>query len=147
VATKRAGALQGQAAERHQKLTVETPAAPLQVGIEPSLAEVLVRNLVDNALRYSPAGGQVRVVVGTDPAGRALLVVEDSGPGMAPEEMARLGERFYRVLGTDATGSGLGWSIVQRIARLYGLQLEVGRSNDLGGLRVRVAWPGTPIRA
>lgn len=148
LAHKRVGALQAQAAERRQSLHVEAPAVPLDVAMEPSLADVLVRNLVDNALRYSPVGGQVRVVVGSDAAGRASLVVEDSGPGMAPEEMARLGERFYRVLGNDATGSGLGWSIVQRIARLHALHVDVARSDDLGGLRVRVTWPAPlPPRA
>jgi two-component system sensor histidine kinase QseC len=55
--------------------------------------------------------------------------------------MARLGERFFRVLGTGQNGSGLGWSIVRRLARLYGLAVAVDRSEDLGGLRVTLAWP------
>ena len=68
------------------------------------------------------------------------LTVEDSGPGLAPEQQARLGERFFRVLGTGQTGSGLGWSIVQRIARIHRLQISTDTSPELGGLRVKVRW-------
>ena len=60
---------------------------------------------------------------------------------LPPEAMARLGERFFRVLGTGRSGSGLGWSIVQRIVRAHGLQAQVDRSEALGGLRVRLSWP------
>jgi two-component system sensor histidine kinase QseC len=55
--------------------------------------------------------------------------------------MARLGERFFRVLGTAQTGSGLGWSIVRRIAQATGAQVEVTHSASLGGLQVQVSWP------
>ena len=72
--------------------------------------------------------------------GHAQLSVEDSGPGLTPEEQARLGERFFRVLGTGQSGSGLGWSIIQRIARLHHLQVGTDRSPGLGGLRVTVHW-------
>ena len=57
-----------------------------------------------------------------------------------PEEQARLGERFFRVLGTGQSGSGLGWSIIQRIARLHHLQVGTDTSSGLGGLRVTVRW-------
>ena len=57
---------------------------------------------------------------------------------MSEEDMARLGERFFRVLGTGKTGSGLGWSIVRRIAARHGLDIVLGRSEALGGLRVVV---------
>jgi two-component system sensor histidine kinase QseC len=66
--------------------------------------------------------------------------VEDSGAGLSDEEMARLGERFYRVLGTGQTGSGLGWSIVRRIAHVYKASVEVTRSSTLGGLCVTIRW-------
>ena len=72
--------------------------------------------------------------------GHGQLGVEDSGPGLTPEEQARLGERFFRVLGTGQSGSGLGWSIIQRIARLHRLQVGTDTSPDLGGLRVTVRW-------
>jgi two-component system sensor histidine kinase QseC len=68
--------------------------------------------------------------------------VEDSGPGLDEAQRARLGERFFRVLGSGASGSGLGWSIVRRIAAAHGARVEVARSDALGGLAVRVDWPG-----
>jgi two-component system sensor histidine kinase QseC len=111
------------------------PPVPVQ-GLE-ALLEVLLRNLVDNAIRYAPAGAQVQVQIQPLPSG-AVLCVEDSGPGMTDADIARLGERFFRVLGTEQTGSGLGWSIVRRIAALHHAELSVQRSAQLGGLRVSV---------
>ena len=72
--------------------------------------------------------------------GSTELTVQDSGPSLTAEQQARLGERFFRVLGTGQTGSGLGWSIVQRIARIHRLQVATDTSQELGGLRVRVRW-------
>jgi two-component system sensor histidine kinase QseC len=104
------------------------------------LTAVLVRNLLDNALRYSPDKASVRMAV-AETSDEVLLLVEDSGAGMAEADMARLGERFYRVLGTDQPGSGLGWSIVRRIAGVYQAKIELRRSLGLGGLSVTVRWP------
>jgi two-component system sensor histidine kinase QseC len=137
--------------QRAQIMTLEAPES-LPISMDAPLARVLLRNLVDNALRYSPEGATLQVRLEPDRhSTNALdsaadrtgvsLTVEDSGPGLAPEAMARPGERFFRELGTGQSGSGLGWSIVQRIARLHGLQLQVDRSPALGGLRVRVTWP------
>jgi two-component system sensor histidine kinase QseC len=114
--------------------------APCQVTGPAPLFSVLVRNLIDNALRYSPDGAQVRVTVAYE-VGHAVLRVEDSGPGMPEPEMARLGERFFRLPGHEQPGSGLGWSIVKRIAAVSGAQVQVGRSGALGGLAVAVRWP------
>ena len=105
-----------------------------------ALLAVLLRNLVDNALRYSPAGAEVRVAVDRH-GDQVRLVVEDAGPGLTEAEIARLGERFFRVLGSGQDGSGLGWSIVRRIADVQGAQVAVARSPALGGLAVTVAWP------
>ena len=71
----------------------------------------------------------------------ARLVVEDAGPGLSDADLQRLGERFFRVLGSGQSGSGLGWSIVQRLARLHDLDMALDRSPALGGLRVTVRWP------
>jgi two-component system sensor histidine kinase QseC len=104
------------------------------------LTQVLLRNLLDNALRYSPPGSPVTVTVdGAGPTGW-VMTVEDGGPGLDAAAVARLGQRFQRgeANGTaGATGSGLGWSIVQRIAALQGWAVEADRSPTLGGLRVR----------
>jgi two-component system sensor histidine kinase QseC len=60
---------------------------------------------------------------------------------MTPEQLQRLGERFYRVLGNDQPGSGLGWSIVRRLVDVFGARVVAGRSEQLGGLSVTVTWP------
>jgi two-component system sensor histidine kinase QseC len=110
------------------------------VAADEVLMGVLVRNLVDNALRYSPDGARVAISVKHGDAA-CVLCVQDSGPGMSPESMQRLGERFFRVLGSDQPGSGLGWSIVKRIADVFGAQLVVSRSEALGGLMVTMRLP------
>jgi two-component system sensor histidine kinase QseC len=124
---------------RQQTLILDaTDACPLKGN--DLLIGVLVRNLLDNALRYSPDGAQIeaRVEYG---ATTCSLTVEDAGPGMSEGDRARLGERFFRVLGHEQTGSGLGWSIVKRIADVSGGQVTVDQSSRLGGLAVRVTWP------
>lgn len=113
---------------------------PVFIAADEVLVGVLVRNLVDNALRYSPRGAQIRIAV-VEQAGQSLVRVHDSGPGMTEPEMAHLGERFYRVLGTGQSGSGLGWSIVKRIVAVSGGQIQVSRCATLGGLCVEVRWP------
>ena len=124
-----------------QRQTIEVDAAtPCPVPGDATLLSVLLRNLVDNALRYSPPGAMVKVSVAAGPQG-SRIGVEDSGPGMSETDMRRLGERFFRVLGSDRAGSGLGWSIVQRIAAAHGAALRVSRSAALGGLAAEVWWP------
>jgi two-component system, OmpR family, sensor histidine kinase QseC len=104
------------------------------------LVGVLIRNLIDNALRYSKDGSRVHVQINHSET-TISLSVEDSGEGMTESEITRLGERFFRVLGHDQPGSGLGWSIVQRICKVSGATLAVGKSSELGGLSVVVSWP------
>ncbi|MFX5610973.1 ATP-binding protein, partial [Acinetobacter baumannii] len=74
----------------------------------------MLNNLLDNAIRYTPAGGHATVLVSADPFEPfAYLDVEDTGPGIPPAERPRVMERFYRVLGTSTEGSGLGLAIVR----------------------------------
>ena len=146
LATEQARDLQTQAAARGQRIALQRPEAPVPVAMNASLLAVLLRNLLDNALRYSPDGAQVTLTVtGVGAQGGAVLTVEDSGPGLSDADVQRLGDRFFRVLGTGQSGSGLGWSIVRRLARLHGLDITVERSPELGGLRVRVRWPVTSV--
>lgn len=131
--------LAGAALARQQ--TIELIADPgCTVTGDDILIGVMLRNLIDNAIRYCPDGARIQVLVQAQ-AQQVMLCVEDSGPGMTEAEMARLGERFFRVLGTAQPGSGLGWSIMKRIAQVYGATLRVGRSTALGGLAVTVLWP------
>ncbi|MDQ6629695.1 MAG: sensor histidine kinase N-terminal domain-containing protein [Pseudomonadota bacterium] len=88
------------------------------------LLRELLRNLVDNALLYTPRGGAVTVRVIDDPFGQvALLQVEDSGPGIAPAERERVFRPFYRLLGSDVDGSGLGLAIVREIASRHDAEI------------------------
>jgi two-component system sensor histidine kinase QseC len=125
-----------------QTLGLDAP-GPCPVQGDETLLAALVRNLVDNAIRYSPRGAQVQLALRSD-GGGVTLAVDDSGPGLSEAELARLGERFFRVLGTEASGSGLGWSIVRRIAESHGAGLQVTRSAALGGLAVRVRFTAAP---
>ncbi|MDH5691745.1 MAG: ATP-binding protein [Gammaproteobacteria bacterium] len=100
---------------------------------------VLVRNLTDNAIRYTPEKGSVEVNIGRKDD-RVLFSVGDSGPGIPPAEREKVFKRFYRQLGTKATGSGLGLSIVGRIADLHHLDIKLSTSH-LGGLQVDVWFP------
>lgn len=138
VARRVAGELAMTALDRAQELELEAP-EHAYVGADDMLTSVLVRNLLDNALRYSPESARVSLSVMSE-ANQVILRVEDSGAGLSEADMARLGERFYRVLGTGQTGSGLGWSIVRRIANVYHARIEVSRSIKLGGLCVTVCW-------
>ncbi len=108
---------------------------------QPDALMILARNLVDNAIKYTPNGGTVDVSVVADAgAGVARLIVEDSGPGIPPEERERVFDRFYRVPGSDAAGSGLGLAIIKSIAERHGARLALGESK-LGGLEVTVTFP------
>ncbi len=127
------------AVARHQNLELHAQNGCL-LAFDEVLTGVLVRNLLDNALRYSPAHGDIRVWVSARDR-QLFLSVEDSGPGLDEEAISRLGERFFRVLGHDQPGSGLGWSIVTRIAAMSSAGITVGKSDDLGGLAVLLTWP------
>jgi two-component system sensor histidine kinase QseC len=131
------------AMERKQEISVMAN-APCAVAANELLLGVLVRNLLDNALRYSPAGAQVQVEVHGDGQG-VVLQVQDSGPGMSDTDIAQLGQRFFRVLGNEQPGSGLGWSIVRRLLDVFGAQAQIGRAPALGGLQVSVHWPPRSI--
>jgi len=99
----------------------------------------VVRNLVDNAIRYTPAGGRVDLSVGTE-AHVVSITVQDTGPGIPGDERTRVFDPFYRVLGNEATGSGLGLSIVSTVVRRLGGEVVLG-DGDVSGLRVTVRLP------
>ncbi|MGK6306243.1 ATP-binding protein [Variovorax sp. DT-64] len=108
----------------------------------PEALRTLLRNLLDNAVKYTPEGGRVDIRIAQQANG-AELVVEDSGPGLPAEERERVLDRFYRAGEPQAPGSGLGLAIVKSIADQHGATLDIGRSASLGGLRVRLLFPST----
>lgn len=113
---------------------------PCTVRGDATLLSVMIRNLVDNAIRYSPSGASVKLAV-SNTQGVVQLSLDDNGPGMSPADMERIGERFFRVVGSGQDGSGLGWSITRRIAAVHRAVVRVARSESLGGLSVEVKFP------
>lgn len=111
---------------RNIDLGFEEPEQPLTILGNPVTLRELVSNLVDNALRYTPAKGSVTVRVRSDADQQHILLeVEDNGPGIPPSERAHVFDRFYRVLGNDAEGSGLGLAIVREIAQQHDAEVDV----------------------
>jgi two-component system sensor histidine kinase QseC len=113
---------------------------PVLVRGNRGLLTILTRNVVDNAVRYSPAGGRARVDVGRE-AAVSRLTVTDEGPGIAPADRERLGQRFHRLSGSRETGSGLGLSIVKRIAELHRAAVHFRDGPGGRGLAVVVEFP------
>jgi len=127
-----------QAAAKDIDLGFELDAAPLQG--DRFLLRDLVDNLVDNALRYTPAGGRVTVACGAAADGGAFLRVEDNGPGIPVHLRTRVFERFVR-LDEQSVGSGLGLAIVRDIANLHGAELVLGEAQEGSGAVFTVQFP------
>jgi len=118
---------------------------PTVYGDEVLLLEMIV-NVVDNAVRYTPPGGSV--TVGTQRvAGAWCLTVTDSGPGIPAQERERVFERFYRIVGNEGEGSGLGLSIVQEIARACNASVKLSEGRNARGLVVAITFPAPPPAA
>lgn len=108
---------------------------PASVLADPSLLDDLLGNLVDNALKYTPAGGSVTISTG-DRLGRPYLAVEDTGPGIPETERQRVRQRFYRLPNSPGHGSGLGLAIVDEIARLHDATVDIAAGAGGRGTRV-----------
>ena len=125
-------------------LGLDAPDDPIQVRGQPLLLAEALNNLIDNALRYTPAPGQVTVSV-KGHLTYISLAVEDTGPGIAPEERERVFDRFYRVLGTRADGSGLGLAIVREIALRHHASVHVSDAHQdkhrMSGTRIEIRFP------
>jgi two-component system sensor histidine kinase TctE len=115
-------------------------AAPASIRADPSLLDDLLSNLVDNALKYTPAGGSVTVRTGVR-EGNPFFAVEDTGPGIPEAERQRVRQRFYRLPNSLGHGSGLGLAIVDEIAGLYGASVAIGAGGKDLGTRVVVTFP------
>jgi two-component system, OmpR family, sensor kinase len=149
---------------KHIDLGISNSESAVVMG-DPDALRTLTRNLVDNAVRYTPDGGRVDVFVehrspaaaiqtwseraaATLPAHimapRVVLRVVDDGPGIPPEERTRVLDRFYRRPGTSPPGSGLGMAIVKAIADTHGATLKLDTGPNGHGLGVSVLFPATP---
>lgn len=112
---------------------------PLLIGNATAMA-ILIRNLVDNAIRYSSNDGKVTIRL-FEKENRLILEVEDNGPGIPDELKVRVFERFFRVLGTKSTGTGLGLAIVLQICDLHKATIELANPKVGKGLVFRVIFP------
>ena len=123
-------------------LSAQSTAQTTTVQGDPTALSLLVRNLIDNALKYTPAPGQVDVGL-TSERGHIVLHVEDSGPGIAEADRQRVFERFFRApaqANQSFSGSGLGLAIVAAVAQAHAATVTLGESPQLGGLRVEVSF-------
>ena len=102
-----------------------------------TLVEILFRNLLDNAIRYSPKNGKINISL-NQKDGHVYLSIEDSGTGLTQDQISKLGVRFQRLGRVDSYGSGLGWSIIQKISEVEKLTIQVARGAELGGLYVSI---------
>jgi len=123
-----------------KQIRIELEGPNVQVSGVGDLLAVLFRNLIENALRYTPEQGLVLVRT-TDTGSRVEVSVEDSGPGIASEHQAKVMDRFYRLDKGCADGAGLGLSIVAELVRLHRAELTLKSSDRLGGLRAVVGFP------
>jgi two-component system sensor histidine kinase TctE len=113
---------------------------PVSIKADPSLLDDLVSNLVDNALKYTPAGGSVTVSAG-QLDGKPFLAVEDTGPGIPADERQRVRQRFYRMPNSPGHGSGLGLAIVDEIARIHDATVDIGPGAKHVGTKVLLLFP------
>jgi len=112
--------------------------AEISINGLPALLRIMLRNLLDNAVRHTPEGTMVHVEIYQN--GSPCIAISDNGPGLPPEDLEKLSQRFYRPLGTAADGSGLGLSIVRRIAEIHGAKLEFTPTRNAPGLRIAVSF-------
>ena len=132
---------------REHELHFESPGGG-EVSGAPSELLSAVSNLVSNAVRYTPPHGRILVRWQALPDGRVELAVRDSGPGIAPEHLSRLTERFYRVdrsRSRETGGTGLGLAIVKHVAQRHGAELRI-ESTPGAGSTFAIVFPAARVR-
>ncbi|MDF1796002.1 MAG: ATP-binding protein [Coxiellaceae bacterium] len=128
------------AIEKNIDLELIAPNAPALIRGNATSIGILIRNLVDNAIRYTPPEGSVVIEI-QQSAQKVTLNVIDSGPGIPKQLRDRVFERFFRVIGNKAPGSGLGLGIVQQIARLHQAEIQLLTPASGKGLEFRIIFP------
>lgn len=131
------------AQSRFVQIELEISAEPAVSGYAEGLS-TLIANLVDNAVKYSPRGGRVRIELHVADS-LPLLLIEDSGPGIPHHERERVFDRFYRAAGSKVGGSGLGLAIARDIAERHAATIHLGSSAALGGLCVAVSFAESSV--
>jgi two-component system OmpR family sensor kinase len=136
------------AAQRGVDLGMDA-AADATVSGDADALRMMISNLVDNAVKYTPRGGRVDVSIDVDGAGRPRVQIVDTGPGIPASERARVFDRFYRMPARDESlaqicGSGLGLAIVRGVAQQHGALLQLDDGPGGRGLRVSVTFARHP---
>jgi two-component system sensor histidine kinase TctE len=129
----------GQARAKQIELEFRRPTVPVRIKGDPLMLSELLKNLLDNAIKYTPSGGRIRISLSA--AESAVLEIQDSGIGIPAADRPHVFERFYRVIGTPAEGSGLGLAIVREIANHHRAEVELLDNPEGTGCRVRVVFP------
>ncbi|WP_374360089.1 ATP-binding protein [Pseudoduganella danionis] len=128
-----------EAAARHQ-LSLHGQLEPAVCALNADAIPILLRNLVENAMRYTPAGGSIQIRCGMQQE-HALLEISDSGPGIPAAMRERVFERFVRLADASQPGSGLGLSIVRQIAEMHGASISLGDGAGGRGLCIQIRFP------
>ncbi len=128
------------ALEKAIEIELIAPEQNIKIAGDQTAIDILIRNLVDNAIRYIPEGSKIGVYI-LRTYNKAIVRVSDNGPGIPAALRARVFERFFRVLGNKSPGSGLGLAIVQQIAGLHGAKVKLGTPPSGKGLEVEVSFP------
>lgn len=131
-----------QADHKNITLALECIDMPHNIQGDEGMLMILLRNLLDNAIRYSPKGSEVKIIL-TEERSKIWLHIIDAGPGLSAEHKKRVFERFFRVLGTKETGSGLGLAIVKQIALLHNAHIELNQPQNTQGLQVSLSFKKT----
>ncbi len=127
------------AREKNQRLSFIPPAIPARLHGDPEMLRLAIRNLVENAIRYTPRDGNVAAGIDNDGSVPVRFWVRDSGPGIMAGDLPHLTERFYRGHNVTAEGSGLGLAIAKRVAELNNAQLHL-KNKPEGGLEASLEW-------
>lgn len=127
-----------------KEIDFELKGEPLMIKADGNAISVMVKNLLENAIKYTPTQGRIELTIKSDNH-NAVVIIEDSGPGIPENDYARVFDRFYRVSHERSdirtTGSGLGLSIVKHVLDLHRGDIALSRSSKLGGLHVKVSLP------
>ena len=129
---------------KNTELELLTPDSPAEIIGNPTAISILMRNLVDNAIRYCPENSFIKIDIQETP-NRTILTVTDNGPGIPKDLRERVFERFYRMMGTKASGTGLGLGIVLQITKLHKADIDLLEPDNHPGLVVKIAFPNTRV--
>jgi len=132
-----AALLAPEAIAKNIDLELENPDSTAVILGNPTYISILIRNLVDNAIRYNSGGGFVKINIEKE-GGKVTLSVTDDGPGIPKELRDRVFERFYRVIGNKTTGSGLGLGIVAQIIQLHRADIQMITPQNGKGIQFRI---------